>query len=64
VLFISLCEDEYLKDPTWQTKEQLEEGINVIHIWHDLEFSRISLSARWKDSEGKIQGFDERELER
>jgi len=58
------CQDDYLKSPTWQAKEQLEEGINVVHIWHGLEFSGISMSAHWKDSEGKIQELDEQALEK
>jgi hypothetical protein len=52
------CEDDYFNHPTWQTEEQLADGINVVHIWHDLEYSRISMAAHWKDAEGKIQHID------
>jgi hypothetical protein len=48
------CEDDYLDHPIWQSSQQLEEGINVLHVWRDLEVSKILISARWKDEEGTI----------
>jgi hypothetical protein len=52
------CQDHYLDHPVWQTEEQLEEGVNVIHLWHDRRFSTVLMSARWKDDEGKTHQAD------
>lgn len=49
------CEDNYLDYPLWQTDKQLNEGVNVVHFWHDLDFSSVMMSARWKGGDGSIQ---------
>src|ERR1700722_4288384 len=50
------CEDDY--NPIWQTDAELDEGINVVHFSHDLEFTRVWMMARWKDEAGILQQDD------
>ncbi|CAG8670927.1 1069_t:CDS:1, partial [Paraglomus brasilianum] len=30
--------DDTLSNPHWQNKEQAADGLNVMHIWHDMNF--------------------------
>jgi hypothetical protein len=41
-------EDDYLADPMWQSEELLIDDINVIHFWHNLEFTNVRMSAKVK----------------
>ncbi|KAG0165203.1 hypothetical protein DFQ28_001499 [Apophysomyces sp. BC1034] len=45
-------QDNYLQNPHWPAEEILEEGIYMMHIWHDENFKDVRLSAKWKDSDG------------
>lgn len=47
------CEEDY--HPIWQSDAELDEGVNVVHFSHDLEFRRIWMWARWKDDAGILQ---------
>jgi len=38
--------------PIWQSDT---ESVNVVHFAHDLGFTKVVMSARWKDCAGKIQ---------
>src|SRR6185437_13266954 len=40
-------EDKYLKHALWQSSTQLNEGINMIHIWHNEDFTIVQMSAWW-----------------
>ncbi|KAF9986696.1 hypothetical protein BGZ65_006581 [Modicella reniformis] len=54
------CEDNYLQHPYWQSDAELDEGINMVHFWHDLCFENVRMSARWKDSNGDVHENDDR----
>jgi len=41
--------------PIWQSDTELSKGINVVHLAHDLGFTKVVMSARWKDCAGEIQ---------
>ena len=41
--------------PIWQSDVQLSNGLNVVHFAHDLGFTNVVMSARWKDCGGQIQ---------
>jgi hypothetical protein len=56
------CEDDYLNHPIWQSDEQLRMGVNVVHCWHDVDFSTVMMSARWKDVDGNVQQVDKQAL--
>ncbi|CAG8533039.1 7031_t:CDS:2, partial [Paraglomus occultum] len=33
----------------WPSEQQLEDGLQVAHVWHDLGFETVRISARWRD---------------
>lgn len=41
--------------PIWQSDADLSKNINVVHFAHDLEFTNVVMSARWKDCAGETQ---------
>ncbi len=53
------CEDNYLEHPCWQTDAQLNEGINMVHFWHDANFTTVQMGTHWKDMYGKIHKTDD-----
>lgn len=56
-------EDGYLNHPLWQSSTQLNEGIiNMIHIWHNEDFTTAQMSARWKDVDDNIHQIDDQPL--
>ncbi|KAF9895533.1 hypothetical protein BX616_009472, partial [Lobosporangium transversale] len=52
------CEDDYFKHPYWQTDAELDQGVNLVHFWHDRSFDTVRMNARWKDS-GNTQRIDD-----
>ena len=46
------CEDDYR--PIWQSDAELDQGLNVVHFWHNLSFTQVQMWARWKDDTGAI----------
>src|SRR5262249_43983516 len=54
------CEDGYTLNPQWQSDNQLT--VNMVHFWHDIYFTTIRMSARWKDESGHIQQIDNQPL--
>lgn len=44
------CEDNATKNPFWPNDRKLKEGLRVVHFWHDLDFTKISMIACWWDS--------------
>ncbi|ORZ11009.1 hypothetical protein BCR41DRAFT_356765 [Lobosporangium transversale] len=44
--------------PHWQTDAELEQGVNLVHFWHDRDFNTVRMSARWKDRSGNTQRID------
>jgi hypothetical protein len=46
------CERDY--HPIWQSDVEfkLSGGINVVHFAHDLDFTNMVMSTRWKDRAG------------
>ncbi|KAG8831274.1 hypothetical protein FRC17_003392 [Serendipita sp. 399] len=46
------CEDHYLQSPVWQSDQDLDNGINLIHFAHNTEFNKASWAAKWKDEHG------------
>ncbi|KAF8639261.1 hypothetical protein AX16_010333 [Volvariella volvacea WC 439] len=47
------CEDNYLEHPCWQSDELLDGGIYMAHIWHNLDFTEVRMSAKWKSWNGE-----------
>jgi hypothetical protein len=41
--------------PIWQSDTALSKNINVVHFTHDLGFTNVVMSARWRDCTGEIQ---------
>jgi hypothetical protein len=41
--------------PIWQSDMELSKSINVVHFAHDPGFTKVVMSARWKDCAGEIQ---------
>jgi hypothetical protein len=46
------CERDY--HPIWQSDVELSGGVNVVHFAHDLDFTNVVMSTRWKDRAGNI----------
>ncbi|ORZ19061.1 hypothetical protein BCR41DRAFT_351423 [Lobosporangium transversale] len=51
-------EDDYLEHPYWQTDAELDQGVNLVHFWHDRSFDTVKMSAHWKDKSGNSQRID------
>jgi hypothetical protein len=43
-------EDDYV--PVWQSDDMLRKGVNLVHVWHNAEFTTVQMIAKWKDSTG------------
>ena len=43
-------EDNYLDHPRWQSDQLLWENINVVHIWHNLDFTEVKVMTKWYGS--------------
>ncbi|CAG8598194.1 2444_t:CDS:2, partial [Ambispora gerdemannii] len=43
------CEENAILEPFWPTKSQLQRGLRVVYLWHDLEFTKIRIIACWWD---------------
>ena len=56
------CEDNYLDHPTWQSDKQLNDGINMMHVFHNPSFSSAIMSTRWLDADGRVQQIDKEVL--
>lgn len=41
--------------PIWQSDMELSKNINVVHFAHDLGFTNVVMSTRWKDCAGDIR---------
>jgi hypothetical protein len=54
------CQDFYDKCLAWPTKKQEAAGLNIIHIWHDLKFTKVRISARWKGINGMREIINEK----
>jgi len=50
------CQDDY--HPTWQSDAELQSGVNVVHFVHNLGFTEVLMSARWRNGAGSIQQVD------
>jgi len=46
------CQDDFR--PTWQSDADLDAGVNVVHFAHDIGFTRVQMSARFKDAVGNV----------
>ncbi|CAG8476886.1 13308_t:CDS:1, partial [Racocetra fulgida] len=47
-------EDSSTSDPYWPC-ENLQNGrFNIIHFWHDQNFSNVRMSSRFRDATGKF----------
>ncbi|CAG8776273.1 11617_t:CDS:2, partial [Cetraspora pellucida] len=47
------CEKNAILDPCWPTKSQLQKGLRVVYIWHDLNFTKIRMIACWWNNNTK-----------
>jgi hypothetical protein len=54
------CECDY--DPVWQSQEQLQNRLNVVHFLHNHAFSSVRVRARWVTDAG-VQEDLERQLD-
>ncbi|KAF9957871.1 hypothetical protein BGZ65_001811 [Modicella reniformis] len=52
-------QDNYLQDPCWPKEADFDQGINVIHIWHDQGFTEVRLSAKWKSEDGRMMTVED-----
>ncbi|CAG8663457.1 3097_t:CDS:1, partial [Dentiscutata heterogama] len=43
------CEENAILEPYWPTESQLQKGLRVVHFWHDLDFTKVSMIACWWD---------------
>jgi len=45
-------EDKYrnFEDPFWQSDDMMNQGVYLVHFWHNKEFTDVRMSARWMDS--------------
>jgi hypothetical protein len=50
------CEDNF--HPIWQSGANLDNGINMVHFSHNPDFTRVWMSARFKDAMGNITEID------
>ncbi|PKC15586.1 hypothetical protein RhiirA5_494443 [Rhizophagus irregularis] len=41
------CEDNYVEQPHWPSRSQLQTNLNVAHFYHDHLFTKINLIAGW-----------------
>ncbi|CAG8652711.1 17634_t:CDS:2, partial [Racocetra fulgida] len=39
------CEENAISEPCWPTKSQLQRGLRVVYLWHDLDFTKIRITA-------------------
>jgi hypothetical protein len=51
------CEKNY--NPIWQSKTQLSDGLNVVHLEHNREFTKVRIRAWWMDDGGDLKDYDE-----
>jgi len=51
------CQDDFR--PVWQSDTELDDGVNVVHFSHDINFRRVQMHARFKDTAGKVKEIDE-----
>jgi len=51
------CQDDFR--PIWQSDAELDVGVNVVHFSHDINFTRVRMHARFKDTAGKVKKIDE-----
>ncbi|CAG8827198.1 20329_t:CDS:1, partial [Cetraspora pellucida] len=47
------CEENAISDPCWPTNSQLQKGLRVVYIWHDLDFTKIRMIACWWNNNTK-----------
>ena len=45
--------------PIWQSDTELDNGVSVVHFSHDINFTRVRMHARFKDTAGKVKEIDE-----
>ncbi|KAF8592403.1 hypothetical protein K439DRAFT_1625790 [Ramaria rubella] len=55
------CQDNY--QPIWPSDQEMQEGLNMVHFCHDLDFTSMSFSARWMDVDKNMQSINNRLLE-
>ncbi|KAF9172172.1 hypothetical protein BGX20_006216 [Mortierella sp. AD010] len=53
------CLDGATQSPIWQSDDQLRQGLNVIHIWHNLEFTEMRYSVRYQDNDTTVTHLDQ-----
>ncbi|CAI2186003.1 1650_t:CDS:2 [Funneliformis geosporum] len=53
VVHFTCCEN-HIANPLWPTKEELEKGLQVVIVWHDLDFMTVRMVAYLWDEEYKM----------
>ncbi len=51
------CQDDFR--PIWQSDTQLDDGVNMVHFSHDIDFTGVRMHARFKDTAGKVKEINE-----
>ncbi|RHZ81155.1 hypothetical protein Glove_123g146 [Diversispora epigaea] len=49
------CEENAISEPCWPTNSKLQKGLRVVHIWHDLNFTKVSMIACWWNSDSNTR---------
>jgi hypothetical protein len=62
MLFKNCAVKRLQKQSQWETDAELLNSIKVVHFTHDLEFTNVLMSTRWRDYAGNIEQEDSRLL--
>jgi hypothetical protein len=49
------CEDNFILDPYWPEKKLQQDGLNVVHFWHDKNFKNVRMSAKFSNTNNVIE---------
>ncbi|CAG8706565.1 26622_t:CDS:2 [Racocetra persica] len=48
-------EDDVVKNPYWPCEELQKKGLNVVHFWHDEDYTNVRMSSRFLDLSGNLK---------
>lgn len=48
-------EDSVASYPYWPCEQLQGRGLNVVHFWHDICFTKVCMSAKFRDATGESQ---------
>jgi len=47
-------EDSVASYPYWPSKKLQDRGLNVVHFWHNMDFTKVYMSAKFWDATGEF----------